>query len=117
MLSDFAVPPHLFFHLFLIRHPTKRYILTSLCVIIIGFDLQIPEDISLDPRPEYYRGCLTWQKGDDVPTVYGTGSQMSSRLLSMKSANVLLMLPPRTNECSTLKANTVVDAIVIGEIF
>ena len=52
-----------------------------------------------------------------MPTVHGTGSQMSSRLLSMKSANVLLMLPPRSDECPILKANTVLDAMVIGEIY
>ena len=79
--------------------------------------LQIPTDINLDPRPEYYRGYLTWQKGDDVPTVHDTGSQMSSRLLSMKSTNVLLILPPKSDECPVLKANTVLDALVIGEIY
>ncbi len=74
-------------------------------------------DIELDPRPEYFRGCLSWEDGDAVPSVHGTGSQMSSRLLSMKSANVLLVLPPKSSENSTLKAGTVLDALAIGEIY
>ncbi|MEZ4556348.1 MAG: hypothetical protein R2854_07830 [Caldilineaceae bacterium] len=42
-----------------------------------------------------------------------TGSQASSRLLSMRTANALLELPERAG---TLPAGAVVDALLIGDL-
>jgi len=73
-------------------------------------------DVRLDPRPEYYRVVLTWQEDDPVPVAYGTGNQISSRLLSLRSANALLMLPPKSEEQAHMKAGAVVNAMIIGQL-
>ena len=72
--------------------------------------------VRLDPRPEYHRAVLTWSPGDDVARASSTGNQLSSRLLSLKEANVLLRLPPRSPDLSTLQEGEVVDAIVIASL-
>ena len=67
-------------------------------------------------RPEYHRANLSWD-----PSLHGgvggyiagsTGSQASSRLLSMRSANALLELPQQEGE---LPAGSTVTALLIGE--
>ncbi|XP_016400170.1 gephyrin-like [Sinocyclocheilus rhinocerous] len=45
-----------------------------------------------------------------------TGNQMSSRLMSMRSANGLLMLPPKTEQYVELHKGEVVDVMVIGRL-
>lgn len=71
-------------------------------------------DIPLDPRPEYHRAVLTWTEGcTTLPVVQSTGNQISSRLLSLQGANVLLVLPPASAESSKLLAGTIVDALLI----
>ena len=54
--------------------------------------------LQLDPeRPEYHRAILrvdaAVEKGVGVVYARSTGMQRSSRLLSMKAANALLVLP------------------------
>ncbi|KAK5619926.1 hypothetical protein CRENBAI_005085 [Crenichthys baileyi] len=51
-------------------------------------------DVKLDPRPEYHRCILTWHHQEPLPWAQSTGNQVSSRLMSMRSANGLLMLNP-----------------------
>ena len=68
----------------------------------------LPETRILDPRPEYIRGVYS------SGSVKLTGGQCSSRLLSMKSANVLLKLPPQSQKISSIEAGTIVDSMVIG---
>jgi gephyrin len=67
-------------------------------------------------RPEYHRATLTWDSGlHDGRGGYravSTGSQASSRLLSMRTANSLLELPQGEGE---LAAGSVVWALLIGE--
>ena len=70
----------------------------------------------LDPRPEYHRAVLSWSPVDDVAKATSTGNQISSRLLSLKEANVLLRLPPRSNDLTTVQEGEVVDAIVISSL-
>lgn len=77
---------------------------------------QIDEQVHLDPRPEYHRAVLTWQENDPIPKATRTGNQMSSRLLSMRTANVLLVLPPKSEEVQTIDSGTLVDAMVIGRL-
>ena len=68
-------------------------------------------------RPEYHRATATWDNslnaGNGGYRAVSTGSQVSSRLLSMRTANVLLELPQAEG---TLPAGTVVSALVIGEL-
>jgi len=49
-----------------------------------------------------------------VPTATPTGAQHSSRLLSMRAADVLLELPAKTEEQAFLPAGAVVAALDIG---
>lgn len=70
--------------------------------------------VNLDPRPEYHRALLQWNKKDGIPIAHTTGSQCSSRLLSMRSANALLVLPARSKEVSLIEQGSVVDALLIG---
>jgi gephyrin len=68
-------------------------------------------------RPEYHRATATWDTtlngGQGGYRAVSTGSQVSSRLLSMRTANVLLELPQAEG---TLPAGSVVSALVIGEL-
>lgn len=78
----------------------------------------LTEPLRLDPsRPEYHRATLRWDHtlngGDGGYRAESTGSQASSRLLSMRTANALLELP---RSDVTLPAGSVVSALVIGEI-
>lgn len=70
-----------------------------------------------DYRPEFHRATLVWDaarnggRGAFVAT--STGVQASSRLLSMRTANALLLLPVGDG---VLPAGSVVDALVIGDL-
>lgn len=82
---------------------------------------KVDRSIKLDPRPEYHRVMLSWSPGgvgdeDGLPTAYSTGNQISSRLLSMRSANGLLVLPAQAEGRLTVTQGEVVDAIVIGSL-
>jgi len=82
--------------------------------------------LKLDPeRPEYHRATLQWSRcpvpggveGAD-PEVWcwwalSTGNQISSRLLSARSANALLELP---QAAGTLAAGTLVSALLIDDL-
>ncbi|XP_014664192.1 PREDICTED: gephyrin-like [Priapulus caudatus] len=72
--------------------------------------------IDLDPRPEYHRAIVSWVEGDDLPVGETTGVQDSSRLLSTRSANGLLLLPAKTDEQASLPAGHVVDCMIIGRM-
>jgi gephyrin len=71
--------------------------------------------LPLDPaRPEYHRAVLRWDAslhgGAGGYHATSTGSQASSRLLSMRGANALLELPQATG---TLPAGSVVAALLL----
>ncbi|KAF7992902.1 hypothetical protein HCN44_005683 [Aphidius gifuensis] len=70
----------------------------------------------LDSRPEYTRAILVWQHDstDNIPEAYDTGNQISSRLVSCKNANALLMLPGCTDEKYKLQKGDLVEAILLG---
>ncbi|KAJ1330485.1 hypothetical protein BSLG_009403 [Batrachochytrium salamandrivorans] len=65
--------------------------------------------IFADPRPEFHRARLAYSNG--VFTAWGTGSQRSSRMQSMTSANALLVLPGAlsTSEAAVSATNPVQD--------
>ncbi|ONK72484.1 uncharacterized protein A4U43_C04F19910 [Asparagus officinalis] len=78
----------------------------------------IANSIKTDPnRPEYHRAIVRWEfvtaTGSPGFVAESTGQQMSSRLLSMKSANALLELPATGQ---ILPAGTSVQAILISDI-
>lgn len=65
-----------------------------------------------DPeRTEYQRAIVVWRDGELWATT--TGSQTSSRLLSMVGANAFLILPAGKGDCAQGEQ---VEAILIGEI-
>lgn len=74
---------------------------------------ELKEGISLDPRPEYHRGMIEWNSGKNWPVVTSTGNQISSRLLSVSGAHVLLCLPARSEEQSIISAGDIIHTIVI----
>ncbi|CAK8692726.1 unnamed protein product [Clavelina lepadiformis] len=78
--------------------------------------VKLSSDVRLDPRPEYQRVHLRWEPKDPTPWADSTGRQMSSRLLSMRKANALLMLPPKSDDCHTIKRGDIVDAMVIDRL-
>ncbi|KAJ0026011.1 hypothetical protein Pint_07026 [Pistacia integerrima] len=67
-------------------------------------------------RPEFHRAIIRWKSNDGSGNpgfvAESTGHQMSSRLLSMKSANALLELPAGG---SLISAGTSVSAITISD--
>jgi len=80
--------------------------------------VQIEQSLSLDPwRPEYHRATATWDStlhgGEGGYRAASTGSQSSSRLLSMRTANVLLELRQAEGK---IAAGSTVSALVIGEL-
>mmetsp|Transcript_18945 Transcript_18945/g.27426 ORF Transcript_18945/g.27426 Transcript_18945/m.27426 type:complete len:430 (-) Transcript_18945:612-1901(-) len=71
-------------------------------------------ELKLDPeRPEYHRALVSWDVGQHALTAVTTGTQASSRLLSARSANGLLVLPRADR---TLPVGEEVEAILIGQI-
>ncbi|KAI6227755.1 Gephyrin [Aphelenchoides fujianensis] len=75
--------------------------------------VKLGEDVRLDARPEYVRAHFE-ANAADLPTARIISSnQVSSRLLSVTHANLLLALPPRSGETAALEKGDVVDAIVI----
>ena len=64
-------------------------------------------------RPEYHRASLHWDAAQACFVARSTGSQASSRLLSMRTANALLELPQREGR---MPAGSLVSALLIGEI-
>ncbi|XP_020281114.1 gephyrin [Pseudomyrmex gracilis] len=79
--------------------------------IIVRAKLNAP--YNLDPRPEYARAILNW---DDhlVPVAQITGNQISSKLLSCRDANALLMFPGQTSEKKKLGKDDFVPAMLVN---
>lgn len=80
--------------------------------------VQLTHTLRLDPvRPEYHRATVRWESslndGRGGFVAASTGSQASSRLLSMRTANALLELPQREGE---MAAGDIVSALLIGEL-
>ena len=76
--------------------------------------VEITKDIRMDPeRPNYNRCVAFWDKAKRRFVGHSTGSQRSSRLLSMKSANCLLRVPQKEG---VLRKGSMVKALVIGPL-
>eukprot|EP00117_Sycon_ciliatum_P033654 scpid44881/ scgid2076/ Gephyrin; Molybdopterin adenylyltransferase; Domain G; Molybdopterin molybdenumtransferase; Domain E len=89
--------------------------------------VKLSHRVKLDPRPEYQRCVVRFSTASasaangqghssPYPEVSTTGSQCSSRLLSMRSANALLCLPQRSAEVTELSPGSIVQALLIGEL-
>uniref|UniRef100_A0A0R3RH10 MoCF_biosynth domain-containing protein n=1 Tax=Elaeophora elaphi TaxID=1147741 RepID=A0A0R3RH10_9BILA len=78
--------------------------------------VRLNETMKLDRRPEYRRACLLSDPGNFPRAICPEKEQMSSRLLSVRSANLLLKLPPCTDTKSMVQKDEVVDALVIGRL-
>lgn len=66
-------------------------------------------EIRLDStRPEYHRATITWDHQAGLYLAVSTGRQISSRLLSMVSANAFLLIPQGEGK---LPAGSLVDAL------
>ena len=77
-------------------------------------EAKLKHSIRLDPqRPEYHRATMWWDYESHCFYAQSTGSQASSRLLSMRSANALLVLPQASD---TLQSGDTVSVLVIGEL-
>ncbi len=75
---------------------------------------RLAQPLPLDAfRPEYHRATLSWDADQACFVAVSTGSQASSRLLSMRTANALLALPQREG---VMAAGEAVDALLIGEL-
>lgn len=75
---------------------------------------RLAQPLPLDAfRPEYHRATLSWDADQACFVAASTGSQVSSRLLSMRTANALLALPQREG---VMAAGEAVDAFLIGEL-
>lgn len=75
---------------------------------------RLAQPLPLDAfRPEYHRATLSWDADQACFVAASTGSQASSRLLSMRTANALLALPQREG---TLAAGEPVAALLIGDL-
>ena len=77
-------------------------------------------DLKMDPqRPEYHRAVVRWARRADGGKLDGefvaesTGGQISSRILSLRSANVLLEIPKAKG---ILPSGTLVSALIIGNL-
>ncbi|KAG5566415.1 hypothetical protein RHGRI_002104 [Rhododendron griersonianum] len=78
---------------------------------------RLKRSVKTDPvRPEFHRSIISWEVNDGSGNpgfvAESTGHQMSSRLLSMKSANALLELPASDG---VISAGTAVTAILISD--
>ena len=96
--------------------PALRKMAGFRCPELTKVKARLPQAVPLDMRPEYHRVVLSWKSGEAIPSAVSTGSQCSSRLLSMRTANALLVLPPRSDNLTRIEAGEIVDALIIGEI-
>lgn len=70
--------------------------------------------INLDSRPEFSRGILTFGPGLHTPEVeLIAGGQASSRLLSVRDANALVMFPQRSSSKTQIFDGEAVSVILI----
>ncbi|KAL2240012.1 UNVERIFIED_CONTAM: Molybdopterin biosynthesis protein CNX1 [Sesamum indicum] len=104
------------FHLFLV--PTIRHLSGWAHPHLPRVHARLKQSIMADRvRPEFHRATVRWEF-NGVTDISGfvaesTGNQISSRLLSMKSANALLEVPPMGN---LIPSGTYVVAVIISDL-
>uniref|UniRef100_A0A915B2Q0 MoaB/Mog domain-containing protein n=1 Tax=Parascaris univalens TaxID=6257 RepID=A0A915B2Q0_PARUN len=78
--------------------------------------VKVTESVSLDSRPEYRRAWLRSSNSDVPEAVCTSTNQLSSRMLNLRGANLLLVLPARSDTCSVIEEGHIVDALIIGTL-
>ena len=73
-------------------------------------NVKLEKTQKLDPRPEYHRAIVSWDKNQFI--AISTGSQQSSRLLSTVKANAILIFPAWTSSKTHISGE--VPAILLG---
>ncbi|CAJ0948285.1 unnamed protein product, partial [Mesorhabditis belari] len=76
---------------------------------------KLSDTVKLDSRPEFRRGFIERKEGEILPIVTTTGNQISSRLVSLRGAQLLLELPGKS-EMSEIPAGSIVQALVIDRL-
>lgn len=71
----------------------------------------------LDPRPEFARARITYNRAKQLYYAHMSGNQMSSRLASLINADVLLHLPGGTEKMPSVNKGFKVLATVIDQNF
>ncbi len=104
--------------LYLMAVPAMRKMAGWLDPHLTRVQATLTQPLPLDPeRPEYHRAHLRWENEQDDGkggfVAESTGSQASSRLLSMRTANALLELPQAEG---VLAAGESVQALLIGDL-
>ncbi|KAK7320512.1 hypothetical protein VNO77_30051 [Canavalia gladiata] len=104
------------FHLFVV--PAIRQLAGWKNPHHLRIQARLRQPVKTDPhRPEYHRASVIWTDNDGTGNpgfvAVSTGHQMSSRLLSMKSANALLEFPATG---SVISAGIPVSAIIISDL-
>ncbi|XP_049399476.1 molybdopterin biosynthesis protein CNX1 isoform X1 [Solanum stenotomum] len=104
------------FHLFVV--PAIRHLSGWANPHLPRVQARLKHSVKTDPhRSEFHRAVISWQLNDGSGyqgfIAESTGHQVSSRLLSMKSANALLELPASE---TSVPAGASVSAILISDI-
>ncbi|CAN7999898.1 unnamed protein product [Ixodes hexagonus] len=100
-------------HLYVL--PALRKMSHHVKVFLTEITAKLADDIDLDPRPEYHRAVLSWSPGS-LPVATSTGNQISSRLLSFRGVNALIVLPSSDEGVKTFTAGTLVTALITGRL-
>lgn len=67
-------------------------------------------------RPEYHRAIAVQAEENGKIYAFSTGSQLSSRLLSAKSANCFVLLPKAKEKGEKYKCHGHTKAILFGQL-
>lgn len=89
--------------------PNRRY--QTIITARTNFEIK-----KLDPRPEYRRVVLDWCQDDGIPLAKSTGDQISSRLMSWREANGLLILPSSKDHSGPIPCGTLVKTLVVSRV-
>ncbi|EEC14855.1 gephyrin, putative, partial [Ixodes scapularis] len=100
-------------HLYVL--PALRRMSHHINVFPTEITAKLADDIQLDPRPEYHRAVLNWSPGS-LPVATSSGNQISSRLLSFRGVNALIVLPGSKEGAETFRAGSLVTALVTDRL-
>jgi len=102
---------------YLVCLPSLRKMMGIASPNLTRVQAKLAQSLTLDPeRPEYHRCHLSWETvehGVGYLKAVSTGRQISSRLLSMQSANALALLPQKSG---IIESGTVVTALLINTL-
>lgn len=94
---------------YLLVIPTIRKLIGFTSPTLKTATAKLAHDITCDPeRPEYHRCILSWENNTYVAT--STGRQISSRLMSMRTANALALIPQQSGK---LPKDTIVPILLL----